>query len=65
MLAVNVSELSGVGGVPGGGGAGGLQAMLAGWAGAGAVELGERDMRPDAPRKVQCLPLPGDSHTHT
>lgn len=45
---MNVSELGG-----------GLQAMLQGWAGAGALQLGERELRPDAPRKVQCLPLPG------
>ncbi|KAJ8729091.1 hypothetical protein PYW07_006787 [Mythimna separata] len=51
---LNASELSGAGA-----GAAGLAAMLEGWAGAGAVELGERDLRADAPRKVQCLPLPG------
>ncbi|KAH9645388.1 hypothetical protein HF086_000006 [Spodoptera exigua] len=42
---LNVSELGGAG----------LQAALDGWAGAGAVELGERDL----PRRVHCLPLPG------
>ncbi|KAF9417508.1 hypothetical protein HW555_005431 [Spodoptera exigua] len=45
VSAVNVSELGGAG----------LQAALDGWAGAGAVELGERDL----PRRVHCLPLPG------
>ncbi|CAH1634962.1 unnamed protein product [Spodoptera littoralis] len=42
---LNVSELGGAG----------LQAALDGWAGAGAVELGEREL----PRRVHCLPLPG------
>lgn len=42
---MNVSELGGAG----------LQAALDGWAGAGAVELGEREL----PRRVHCLPLPG------
>ncbi|XP_075982432.1 G-protein coupled receptor rickets isoform X2 [Anticarsia gemmatalis] len=51
----NVSELSGAGG-------GGLQAMLEGWAGAGAVELSEEGGAAGAggeARRVHCLPLPG------
>ncbi|CAB3242142.1 unnamed protein product [Arctia plantaginis] len=48
---LNLSELMGASGS-------GLQAVLDGWAGAGAVELSEDGVSPE-PRRVQCLPLPG------